>query len=76
MTFFGYISKEKVSSLFSYELDLRKQGCRPFYFGVSNNGKTFYALYNADKKPKGLGRNKVVNEGEFYNIPNPIKPHF
>lgn len=72
--FFSYISKDKKSSLFGYELNLREQKCRPVMMGEDD--KKYYAIYLADNKPKGLGRNKEILEGQFYPLPNQIQPHF
>lgn len=72
--FFGTISKDKESSLFGYEIGLRDQKCRPIYMGEDD--KKYYAIYLADNKPKKLGINKEMKEGDFYNIPNQIRPHF
>jgi hypothetical protein len=72
--FFGYISNDKVSSLFAYELRLRDQGCRPLVMGYDD--KKFYAIYKAENKPKGLGRNREKFVGDIYIVPNHQRPEF
>jgi hypothetical protein len=72
--FFGYISKDKITSLFGYELGLRDQKCKPVMMGEDD--KKYYVIYLGDNKPKGLGRNKEIFQGELYVLPNQIRPHF
>lgn len=72
--YYGYVSKDKISSLFGYEISLREQNCKPVYFGEDD--KKYYAIYLADNKAKKLGRNKEVLDGQFYTLPNQIHPHF
>lgn len=60
--------------MFGYELSLRRQNCIPVYMGQDEN--KYYAIYLADNKPKQLGVNKEIKKGEFYNVPNQIRPHF
>lgn len=71
---YGYISKDKISSLFGYELSLREQKCKPIVLGEDDN--KYYAIYLTDNKPKKLGRNKEILEGQIFVIPNQIRPHF
>jgi len=72
--YYGYVSKENISSLFGYELSLREQKCKPVILGEDD--KKYYAIYLTDNKPKKLGRNKEILEGQFFQVPNQMKPHF
>lgn len=72
--FFGYVSNKDVRSLLSYELKLREQNCCVLLMGYDD--KKFYAIYKAENKPKGLGRNKEKLAGDVYILPNRQSPEF